>query len=159
MSKVDLSKLSEKELLRTHDAILNELADRQVIRSKNNPTGDYAEWLASTILTLDLAPKSAKGYDATDSKGLRFQIKGRHLSESNKSVQMGVLRDLAKAEFHFLIAIVFKPNWDVQMVARIPHEAIESIATYRKHVNGHVMHMNNGVLAKASVEDITHLFR
>lgn len=159
MSIFDLSQLSVIDLLREHDAILDELNKRKVIRSRNNPTGDYAEWLAKEVLGLSLAQNSAKGFDATCADGSRVQIKGRHVSANSKSVQMGVLRNLEGKDFDYLIAIIFEPNWEVRAVVRIPHAAVPSVATYRGHVNGHVMHINDAVLMDESVENITYLFR
>ena len=77
MDLPDFTELTIAELLATHSAVLDELRHRNVIRSKNNPTGDYAEWLVSTKLGLTLETNSVKGFDATDLHGLRYQIKGR----------------------------------------------------------------------------------
>ena len=87
MNLIDLTGLTIDELLATHSVILDELRHRNVIRSKNNPTGDYTEWLVSTKLNLTLETNSAKGFDATDSHGLRYQIKGRRGTPENKSIQ------------------------------------------------------------------------
>ena len=142
-----------------HDSILSELEKRQILRSRNNPAGDYAEWLVSTVLGLTLASKAAKGFDATSADGTRVQIKGRHVAASDKSVQMGVIRNLDGKDFDELISIVFEANWDVRAVARIPHAAVASVSTYRKHVNGHVMYLNDTVLGHKDVENITHRFK
>ncbi|MEQ1674159.1 MAG: hypothetical protein ABL865_03865 [Candidatus Nitrotoga sp.] len=84
MNIPDLTELTITGLLITHSAVLDELRHRNVIRSKNNPTGDYAKWLVSRKLGLTLETNSAKGFDATDLQGLRYQIKGRRVtSEKN----------------------------------------------------------------------------
>jgi hypothetical protein len=88
----DFRNYSVTELLTTHTAVLGELHRRQVIRSANNPTGDYTEWLVSTKLDLSLATQSAKGYDALDSAGMRYQIKGRRMSKTTGAIQLSVLR-------------------------------------------------------------------
>jgi hypothetical protein len=74
---IDWSTLSITELPSAHCAVLDELRKRDIIRSKNNPTGDYAEWLASTKLGPRLEKKSAKGWDATGRQGGR-QRPGLH---------------------------------------------------------------------------------
>jgi hypothetical protein len=72
-----LSKLSEKDLLMLHAEIIDELRPRKVVRTRNNPVGDYTEWLVAKALKLELANNSSAGYDGTDENGLRYQIKGR----------------------------------------------------------------------------------
>lgn len=159
MNPSDFSKLTVAELLATHSAVLDELRHRHVIRSKNNPTGDYAEWLVSTKLGLTLEVNSAKGFDATDPNGLRYQIKGRRVTPENKSTQLGVIRNLDGKDFDFLVGVIFDANWQVRYAAKIPHQTIHLLATYRSHVNGHTMHLRPAVFDNPSVEDVSHELR
>ena len=71
---------------------MRELRNRDLIRSWNNPVADFAERLAAKELGLTLAPPVAQGYDATDTAGVRYQIKSRRLTPENKSRQLGVIR-------------------------------------------------------------------
>ncbi len=155
MTHENLADLTIAELLSEHSAVIDELKRRSVVRSKNNPTGDYAEWLASSRLGLTLAPKSAKGFDATDSEGVRYQIKGRRNTPGNPSTQLGVIRNLDARDFDYLIAIVFNADWQVLRAAKIPHRTVSKLATFRKHQNGHIMHMRPNALNEPDVEDIT----
>lgn len=50
-----LTSLTHLELLSLHSEILAELHSRGVIRTKNNPVGDYAEWLVSEALGMILS--------------------------------------------------------------------------------------------------------
>jgi hypothetical protein len=151
----DLSKLTITELLATHSAVLDELRHRNVIRTKNNPTGDYAEWLVSTKLELTLAANSAMGFDATDLQGLRYQIKGRRVTPENNSTQLSVIRNLDGNGFDFLVAVVFNENWQVKYAAKIPHQTVRSLAIFRPHVNGHTMHLRPATFGNPNVEDIS----
>ena len=72
-----LHTLSETELLDLHVAVLRELKRRGTINTANNPVGDYAETLFCRALNLERFPNSERDADATDSEGIRFQIKGR----------------------------------------------------------------------------------
>lgn len=159
MDNLGYSELTIVELLATHSAVLDELRHRNVIRSKNNPTGDYAEWLVSTKLGLTLQTNSSKGFDATDLQGLRFQIKGRRVTSDNQSTQLGVIRNLEDKDFDFLVAVIFDANWQVRYAAKIPHQAVPLFATYRPHVNGHTMHLRPTVFDHPIVEDLTHELR
>ena len=159
MIGVDWPSLTLPELLSTHSAVLEELRRRNVVRSKNNPTGDYAEWLVSAKLGLQLQPKSAKGYDAIDSSGVRYQIKGRRVTADNPSRQLGVIRNLEGNDFDVLIAVVFDAAWEVVAAARMPRELVAEVSAFRHHVNGHVIHLRSSLLRNARVEDVTALLR
>jgi hypothetical protein len=158
-SGLDLPKLSIADLLATHCFVIGELQRRGVLRSGNNPTGDYAEWLVSSKLGLKLAGKSCKGYDATDAQNVRYEIKGRRVTPANPSTQMSPVRNLAGAHFDFLIAVVFDSDWNVSAAAKIPHRVVPAVASFKQHVNGHVMHLGPAVFSAAGVEDITAVLR
>ncbi|MGY6258135.1 hypothetical protein ACXIVK_32200 [Paraburkholderia caledonica] len=151
--------LSIADLLATHCAALDELRRRGVVRSGNNPTGDYAEWLVSSKLGLQLAAKSVKGFDATDADGIRYQIKARRVTADNSSTQLSVIRNLAGEDFDLLVAVVFDSAWNVAVAAKMTREAVSKLATFRHHVNGHVMHLRRTVFSVDGVDDITTVLR
>lgn len=159
MIAVDWSKLTVPELLSSHSAVLDELRRRNIVRSKNNPTGDYAEWLVATKLGLELCSKSTKGCDAIDPLGVRYQIKGRRVTADNPSRQLGVIRNLEGNDFDVLIAVVLDAAWGVLAAARMPRELVTEVSAFRRHVNGHIVHLRPSLLSNARVEDITALLR
>lgn len=150
-----LPELSTRGLLAAHCAVLAELRRRGVIRSHNNPVGDYAEWLVSSRLGLTLADRSVKGYDATDGKHVRYQIKARRTTVDNPSTQLSVIRNLVGNDFDVLVGVVFDSEWNVALAARMTRDAVATVASFRKHVNGHVMQLRRSVLSIAGVDDIT----
>ena len=85
---------------------MTELKNRGVLRTKNNPVGDYAEWLVSSALNLTLVKNSAAGHDAESSDGKKIQIKSRRITANNRSRQLGVIRNLEKNDFDELIAVI-----------------------------------------------------
>jgi hypothetical protein len=155
----DLSRCSVPALLAAHSTILAELKGRGILRSMNNPTGDYTEWLVSSRLGLRLETNSAKGFDACKPDGLRYQIKGRRCTPANPSTQLGVIRNLEDKDFDVLAAVVFDQNWTVSYAALIPHAVVEKIAQFRPHVRGHVMRLTPSIMARPDVEDISELLR
>jgi hypothetical protein len=157
MLESSLNSLSIEELLALHSSALDELQRRGVLRTKNNPTGDYAEWLFAERLGLQLAENSAKGYDATDGDGLRYQIKSRRITSANKSRQLGVLRDLDANEFDFLLAVLFDDAWQITHAVKIPHSSIARMSTFRAHQNGHILILRPILLNDPDVVDVTHL--
>lgn len=154
-----LSDLNITQLLNTHSAVLEELRHREVLRTNNNPTGDYAEWLVSESLGLTLAPSSAAGYDATDEDGIRYQIKGRNVRPEDKSFQLGVIRNLEGKEFDFLVAVIFETTWGVRYAAKIARKNIHKFGQHNEHQNGHIVTLQPAHFGNSCIEDISELLK
>lgn len=101
------------ELLGYFATILDELKQRGVVRTRNNPVADYAEWLVAKSLNLSLEPNSRACYDAINNKKERFQIKCRRLDPKNVSRQLSVIRNLEIDGFDYLIGVLFEKDFKV----------------------------------------------
>jgi hypothetical protein len=156
---VDLKALSTSDLLRHFANILDELKQRNVVRTRNNPVADYAEWLVSKKLALRLEPNSKFGYDAISDANERFQIKSRRLDPSNKSRQLSVIRNLESKEFDYLIVVLFNKDFTVKEAYKIPHHLIGKFSRFSKHQNGHILNLRGDILKRTDVEDITHFLQ
>jgi len=154
---MDLRELSVKELLKQHSAIIDELKRRKIVRTKNNPVGDYTEWLVAKGLGLELAGNSSDGYDGVDSEGVKIQIKGRRITPENKSRQLSAIRKLKEKDFDQLAAVIFNENYEIIDAVLIPHEVIEEYASYRGHVNAHILHLKGPILNDPRIKDIKPL--
>ena len=154
---MDLSELSVKELLQLNSSIIDELKSRKIVRTKNNPVGDYTEWLVAKNLGLELAGNSSAGYDGIDPEGKKIQIKGRRITAENKSRQLSGIRKLEERDFDQLAAVIFDENYDVIDAVLIPHEVVREYATYRSHVNAHILHLKGPILNDPRVKDIREL--
>lgn len=154
-SPADLENRNTTDLLAAYVHILEELRERGAIRSTNNPAADYAEHLASRALNLRLALKSTRGYDATDSRGNRYEIKGRRLTRHNPSRQLGVIRGLDEEQFDHLIGVLFAEEFTVERACVIPFAVVRDLSVYRPHVNGWVLHLRDSVWQRAGVQDVT----
>jgi hypothetical protein len=151
---------TNRQLLQLHADIIAELIEREVVRTKNPPIGDYTEWLVAQKLGLSLSRNSTAGYDATDATGgTRYQIKSRHVHPVNPSRQLSVIRNLGAQKFDYLIAVIFDHDFNVQLAVKIPHGVIAEYASYRAHDNGHVLHIRGPILADTRIEDLTPLFQ
>ena len=151
----ELTKLSILQLLQLHDGILEELRDREVVRSSNNPVADYAEWLAARGLNLTLQGRSNAGFDALDGQNRRIEIKSRRVTRHNDSVQLGQLRRLQDRPFDLLLGIVFNADFSVAYAGLVPIEVVVERARFTEHTNAYVFHMEREVLADPRVEDVT----
>ncbi len=155
MEPSEFSSHSDSDLLRLHARAIEELKRRGVLRTKNNPVGDYAEWLVADRMGMTLETKSKAGFDAVDPAGVRYQIKARRVTPDNGSRQLGVIRKLDAADFDQLLGILFDAEFSVMAAYMIPHTAVPEYATFRAHQNGHILHLRGKVLADPRVRDVT----
>ncbi|HDG1702250.1 TPA: hypothetical protein PFE33_004616 [Kluyvera ascorbata] len=149
-----LTSLGVLELLSLHSEILTELRSNDVIRTKNNPVGDYAEWLVSEALGMTLLSNSSAGADAIDSDGLKVQIKARRVTPDNPSRQLSALRNYEAADFDYLIAVIFDEAYNVLDGYKIPHEVIRDYARHSDHVNAHIINLKGAILSDPRVISI-----
>ena len=159
MTKFEWESLTVPELLRCFADILDELKERKVVRTRNNPVADYGEWLLTKRLGLLLERSSKRGYDATSQDGKRYQIKTRRLDPTNESTQLSVIRNLDATEFDYLIGILFNRDFTVKEAYKIPHGVIKEHARFSEHQNGHILQLRGEVLAVRGVEDVTDRLR
>jgi hypothetical protein len=154
---MDLRLFTDLKLLQTHSQIIDELKKRGVVRTSNNPVGDYTEHLVCSRLSLQIQRTSQASYDGIDSRGNRYQIKGRRCRRKTGNVQFSVIRKLMEMGFDYLVAVAFNPDYSIRFAAQIPHSLVGEIASYRSHVNGHVPIFCEGVLQRRGVTDLTNL--
>jgi len=157
MAEFNWETLTVPELLRCFANILDELKERKVVRTRNNPVADYAEWLVTQQLGLSLERSSKRGYDAIDQNGKRYQIKSRRLDPTNESKLLSVIRNLDTNEFDYLVGVLFNRDFTVKEAYKIPHSVIREHARFSEHVNGHLLHLQGEVLTARGVENITEV--
>jgi len=146
-------------LFQMYDAVLRELARREVVRSTNNPIADYAEWLVARALGLTLADKSASGHDATGSDGVRYQIKARRPTPANASRQLSFIRGLDGDPFNIVIGVLFTPDHEVMRAARVPVAVVRQEARFVAHVNAWRMVLRDRVWDIPGALNITRELR
>ncbi len=146
-----------KELLELHAAILEELRKRNIVRSSNQPLGDYAELLISRTFNWTLEDNSSSGHDATDSaSGLRYQVKSRRITTHNGSRQLSFIRRLPDRTFDFLAGVLFNADYSVLRAAIVPHSLLEPRCRFSKHANGWLFKLEEGVWSLPGVRDVTN---
>jgi hypothetical protein len=145
------------ELLMLHAAIMEELRSREVLRSANNPTGDLAEYLFCAAFGWRQAANSEKGFDATDTNGIRYQVKGRRIHRRNPSRQLSAIRDLTG--FDVLAAVLFDDDYNITRAALIPAATVKEKAIYVGHTNSHKFILKDSMWAVPDVLDVTDRLR
>lgn len=152
---VDLRELSASQLLALHADLGEELRTRELVRSANNPTGDLAEFLFCQAFGWAQEQNSARGFDATDAKGIRYQIKGRRLHSRNKSRQLSALRKLEVGEFDVLAAVLFEHDYTVCRAGLIPLAVVQERASFSAHTNSSIFLLRDEVWEVPGVRDVT----
>jgi hypothetical protein len=155
MKDWELSKYSDAELFELYADLLDELQKRGITHSTNNPVANYAEKLAAETLGLERMPESTKGYDAVDSNGVKYEIKGRRPTASHPSRQLSILRGLDHHPFDFLVGIIFRENFRVHRACVIPHHVVLEKARYSGHSNGWILLLRDDIWSIKGVRDIT----
>ena len=143
---LELESMNESELLELYSELMEELRRREVLRTSNNPVADYAEKVAVNVMKLHRAGKEERGYDALDTKGNKYQIKGRRITRHNNSRQLGVIRNLDEKLFDFLIAVIFKEKFQVLEIWKIPYKFVKENSKWSEHQNGNIFHAKPEVL-------------
>jgi hypothetical protein len=149
-----LKPLSVAELLVLHAQVGEELRDRGVVRSANNPTGDLAEYLFCRAFGWKQASNSERGYDATGPDGTRYQIKGRRIHRRNKSRQLSAIRDIGGGHFDVLAGVLFDHDFNVMKAALIPIALVIERSTYIAHTNSNKFMLRDDVWTAPGVRDV-----
>jgi len=58
---------------------------------------------------------------------------------------LGVIRGLGKADFKFLIVVIFNEDYSVRYYYKMPKKVIKQYAKFSKHQNGHILNMRGQV--------------
>lgn len=153
MTLIKLEQMTNVELLQAHGAVIDELIRRDVVRTRNNPIGDYTEWLVCKRLDLNQQNNSTAACDAVSKTGnQRYQLKGRQ-SDAHR-VQFSAIRNLEQNGFDFVIAVVFNKDYSIRFAAKLTHTAVERLSRYHGHINAHILMLSEDCFEIDGVEDI-----
>jgi hypothetical protein len=145
-----LRSMNEQSLLHLYADLMDELRDRDLIRSSNNPVADYAEKIAVEDLHLERVGKEVKGYDAIKGK-IKYQIKGRRITKHNNSRQLGVIRNIDEKLFDYILAVIFDKDFSVKELWKIPHQFVKENSRYSNIQNGHIFIANPSLLSRSKL--------
>ena len=120
-----------------------------ILRTKRLLQADYSEWLVSQWLDLKLLENPvAKGFDARDSQGRKYQIKGRVVKTlgDNTSFDFKTLRN----KFDFLVGVLLSPSMNLLGMIRVDYETVKAIAN--KNRGRYSFRLNRQALEPPSLE-------
>jgi hypothetical protein len=156
---IELAGQSAADLLLLHVRVGEELRTRGMVRSANNPVGDFAEYLFCRAFGWEQAGASESGFDAVDGVGMRYQIKSRRLHSRNTSRQMSALRNMDKQPFDMLAAVLFDEDFKIWRAALIPFHVVLGRSKYGSHANSHRFLLHDDVWNIGGVQDVTETLR
>ena len=132
----DLAGLTTRQLLLLYADLLTELVRRKVVRSRNAPAGDLAEYLALQVHGGDLAPPSEKSWDIRAADGRLVQVKTRLIAAADRrSHSYSPFRSWG---FHACLFLVLDAHtYAVVSAVEVPVDAVRGLARAAPHVNGH----------------------
>lgn len=151
---MDLKGASTSELLSSYREVLAELRRREIVRTGNAPTGDYAETLVKVAFKGELAPNSEKSWDVLTPDGEKLQVKSRLLDDPTKSKQRQ-LSPIRSWGFDFLVIVLFDSNFRVWRGAKVPAALVQGTGTHSDWVNGELIIARDSLFAHTEAEDIT----
>lgn len=139
-----LAKFDNEALLQLWAKVMHELRERDVIRSANNPLGDYCEVLVAAHFEVEPIRGSNAGYDLITADGIRVQVKGRRITRGRRPGQFSVIRNLDARDFDVVIALVLNEDFTVSEAWSLSWAAVKRHARYSAHVNGWRLPMIRG---------------
>jgi len=136
-----------------------ELRRRGIVRTENNPIGDFAEYLFCRAYSWRLVDNSEKEVDAIGPDRTRYQIKARRLAGNAGDRQLSALRKLPERGFDKLAAVLFDARFGIARAAIIPHALVLGNASRQGHTNSWRFMLRDEVWSWRGVEDVTSVLQ
>jgi hypothetical protein len=150
-----LNEFKVLELLGLYSGIIEELCQRKILRTINNPAADYAEFLVCKALSLTPAKKSTKGYDAIDDLGNKYEIKARRLTHRSNPARFSAIRSIEEDHFTHLVAVLFTEDFQVSKAMIFLKDFVREKSFHQRHVNAWILPINENLWRSKDGEDIT----
>ena len=137
---MNLTNFNNDELVSLYPALLNELKNREIIRT-NNLIGDLGEYLAVNYYNnnfplpkLLLNVNSAKNVDANSSHGERYAIKS--ISTNSTGVFHSVpIEETDIVYFEYLVIVMFDKNYNLNEIYELSWEDFKKYRKLKKPEN------------------------
>lgn len=153
---VRVEDLSVLEIMRLHRQTLHELLKRGIVRTLNQPQGDWAETLVKFAYDGRLAEKSEKGFDVITPDGTRLQVKARAID--HQGVGSNTISYIRSWDFDAMVIVLLDPNdLSVGRASELSREIVDDNARFVEHVNGHTLVPNDALMSEGI--DVTDRLR
>jgi hypothetical protein len=140
------------ELLADWAGIMRELKSRDVTRTNNLPTGDFAEVLVALHYDGVRGTFAQAGWDVKTRAGERIQVKGtRHLGATLCGASLTPIRDSA---YDAVVVVVLDEDFGVLEALKFPREVVEERFAIEPYRNGRAIRLTRDLRADPRVERI-----
>jgi hypothetical protein len=123
-----------------------ELREREVIRSSNNPVGDYSEKLVADHFGVEPIAGSNRDYDLIRRDGLRevrVQVKGRRVTSKSPHIRhWSAMRGVDEHGFDEVVAVALNEDFSLLGAWTVPWEAAKRLQKENKRLQAHVLPYN-----------------
>jgi hypothetical protein len=125
-----------------------------VVRTRNAPAGDLAEWLVARAYGGSLAPNSEKSWDVS-TDGRRLQVKCRTVGDGAARGQRG-LSPFRSFDFDAVVVVLLdEETYDVVRAVELPVAVVREESRRVEHVNGFRLRATPTLLGHAQAIDVT----
>jgi hypothetical protein len=153
--EIDLRSLTVRDLLRLSARVVTELKTRGVVRSRNAPAGDLAEYLVFRAYQGELAAPSGKSWDVQAGTH-KLQVKCRLVDPDDRRSQTFSL--FRSWEFNACVFVVFDCyTYDIIRAVEIPMETVKNLARESSWVKAHRISVSQIIGSVKGARDVTDL--
>jgi hypothetical protein len=154
---IDVRALNVRELLRLSARIITELNSRGVLRSRNAPAGDLAEYLVAKAYQGELAGPAVKSWDVRVGDR-KLQVKCRLIDQdSRRSESFSAFRSW---EFDVCVFMALDCyTYDVVRAVEVPMTTVKTIARETPWVKAHRVSVSQIASPVQGARDVTDLIR
>ncbi|HEX8753958.1 MAG TPA: hypothetical protein VF731_11125 [Solirubrobacterales bacterium] len=139
MAKFSFEEISDAELIELYGSVMEELRERGIVRSANNPIADIAERIIADHYGVDPEPPNSKAYDVVAKDGTTIQVKALRRTKSSRR-NLSPLRSL---DFDYVAAVIFHADMQPIGAFLIPHEAVLDHMRWSKTWNAQCLSVTN----------------
>ncbi|QDY11820.1 hypothetical protein FJK98_22260 [Micromonospora sp. HM134] len=128
--------MSVRQLLGLYSRILSELIRRGVVRSRNAPAGDLAEYVVAKAYRGELAPQSEKSWDVRAADGALLQVKCRVIEPGSRRTH--VYSPFRSWSFDACVFVILNSvTYDIEHAVEVPVDQVRAAARASSWVAGH----------------------
>lgn len=136
----EMSFADARAMMQRSVSCLVPLEKKRVLRTRNNPTGDFGEWTVCKALNLQIMKAGQAGYDAIGTDGkednkIKYQIKSVRLAPQQKieSVQLSAVREQKDEDrFDYLICLIFDNDYSVHSAFKFEKKLIDELVNSKQ---------------------------
>jgi hypothetical protein len=132
--------LKDAELLQLWSRVMAELREREVVRSSNNPVGDYCELLVAAHYGVTLVSGSNRDYDLIRDGNVHVQVKGRRVTAQSPTIgHWSAMRGLGHHAFEEVAAVALNEDYSLLGAWTVPWAAADRLKRWNKRLQAHVL--------------------